>query len=77
MDEIEGKKDLGIIAPSQTADSTHGEVVLSEDRVVLHPQPVQDDALDPLNWSSFQKHTLLAIVMALWASLRRAMGNNH
>jgi hypothetical protein len=65
MDEMESKKDLGTTVPSQAADSAHGEVILSEDRVVLHPQPVQDDALDPLNWSSFQKHTVLAIVMAL------------
>ncbi|KAJ5649589.1 Major facilitator superfamily domain general substrate transporter [Penicillium longicatenatum] len=28
----------------------------------LHPQPTSD-ALDPLNWSKFQKHVILAIVM--------------
>lgn len=28
----------------------------------LHPQPTSDP-LDPLNWSSFKKHLILAIVM--------------
>lgn len=31
----------------------------------LQPQPVPGDPLDPLNWSSVQKHVILAIVMAL------------
>ncbi|KAF2451855.1 MFS general substrate transporter [Karstenula rhodostoma CBS 690.94] len=67
MDETENKKDFGITAPSQVpADSAHGEIILSQGGIVLHPQAVQDDALDPLNWSTFQKHTLLAIVMALY-----------
>lgn len=66
MDGMENKKNLETAAPSPIlADSAYGEVILSEGGVVLHPQAVQDDALDPLNWSSFQKHTLLAIVMAL------------
>ncbi|KAJ5536382.1 Major facilitator superfamily domain general substrate transporter [Penicillium frequentans] len=30
--------------------------------IKLHPQPTSD-ALDPLNWSKFQKHVILAIVM--------------
>lgn len=30
--------------------------------IKLHPQPTSD-ALDPLNWSNFQKHVILAIVM--------------
>lgn len=32
------------------------------DGVKLHPQPTADP-LDPLNWSSFKKHTILGIVM--------------
>ena len=36
----------------------------SRDGVRLHPQPTADP-LDPLNWSSFRKHTILAIVMYL------------
>jgi hypothetical protein len=41
------------------------EVVLSKDGLKLFPQPVLGDDLDPLNWSSAQKHTILAIVMSL------------
>lgn len=37
---------------------------ISKDGVRLHPQPTAD-LLDPLNWSSFRKHTILAIVMYL------------
>lgn len=66
MAEIEKKKDPEIDAPSpDPVDSAQGEALLSKSGVVLHPHPVQNDVLDPLNWSSFQKHTLLAIVMAL------------
>ena len=32
------------------------------DGVKLHPQPTADP-LDPLNWSSLKKHTILGIVM--------------
>lgn len=35
---------------------------LSRDATVLHPQPT-GDRLDPLNWSSLEKHVILAIVM--------------
>ncbi|KAL5403204.1 hypothetical protein PMIN03_010079 [Paraphaeosphaeria minitans] len=67
MYEMETKKDLGIDTPSQVpTDSAQGEIISSEGGTALHPHPVQDDALDPLNWSSFQKHILLAIVMALY-----------
>jgi hypothetical protein len=41
------------------------ELVLSKDGLPLFPQPVLGDDLDPLNWSSTQKHTILAIVMSL------------
>ena len=37
---------------------------ISKDGVRLHPQPTADP-LDPLNWSSFRKNTILAIVMYL------------
>ena len=32
------------------------------DRTKVHPQPTTD-TLDPLNWSTLQKHVILAIVM--------------
>ncbi|TLS25637.1 hypothetical protein PpBr36_07806 [Pyricularia pennisetigena] len=41
-------------------------VQVTENGLKLFPQPVADDALDPLNWSSAQKHTILAIIMALY-----------
>jgi hypothetical protein len=45
---------------------TCGTTVLTRSRegVVLHPLPTTD-VLDPLNWSTFRKHTILGIVMAL------------
>ncbi|KAF4880720.1 putative transporter [Colletotrichum siamense] len=45
--------------------ATH-EVTITKDGFSVHPQPVQDDPLDPLNWSAFQKNSILAIVMALY-----------
>ncbi|EFQ28962.1 major facilitator superfamily transporter [Colletotrichum graminicola] len=45
---------------------TTQEVTLTKDGFSVHPQPVPGDAMDPLNWSSFQKQTILAIVMALY-----------
>jgi hypothetical protein len=45
--------------PSSEEGDVASHVILN-----LQPQPV-DDPLDPLNWSFFQKHGILAIVMAL------------
>ncbi|KAK1716420.1 major facilitator superfamily transporter [Colletotrichum lupini] len=45
---------------------TTQEVTLTKDGFSVHPQPVAGDAMDPLNWSPFQKNTILAIVMALY-----------
>ncbi|KAI6532658.1 hypothetical protein MCOR10_002812 [Pyricularia oryzae] len=41
-------------------------VQVTENGLKLFPQPVAGDALDPLNWSSAQKHIILAIIMALY-----------
>ena len=38
------------------------ENLVTRDGFRLHPQPTTDP-LDPLNWSSFQKHSILAVVM--------------
>lgn len=38
------------------------ENIVTRDGFRLHPQPTSDP-MDPLNWSNFQKHTILAIVM--------------
>lgn len=58
--------------PSAMENSTQEKFVSAEDLPVvehdgfrLHPQPTSDP-LDPLNWSSFRKHSILAIVMALY-----------
>ena len=40
-------------------------LVVGKDGFALFPQPVQSDPLDPLNWSSIQKHSILSIIMAL------------
>lgn len=47
--------------------ATNGELHLPmvlKNGIRLHPQPTSDP-LDPLNWTSFRKHTILAVVMAL------------
>lgn len=38
------------------------EICVSKDGMRVHPQPTADP-LDPLNWSSLKKHTILGIVM--------------
>lgn len=49
---------------SQNGQTTN-EVFLSKDGFKLFPQPVQGDDRDPLNWSFFQKHIILTVIMAL------------
>ncbi|KAL8830951.1 MAG: hypothetical protein Q9170_005500 [Blastenia crenularia] len=41
------------------------EVGVVRDGIAVHPQPTADP-LDPLNWSTFKKHVILAIVMYLY-----------
>jgi hypothetical protein len=45
----------------QGQDSVH----VAKDGMKMYPQPTSDP-LDPLNWTSFKKHSILAIVMALY-----------
>ncbi|KAJ9501368.1 hypothetical protein H2202_003162 [Exophiala xenobiotica] len=54
------KVDLSIMAPALPTAET--ENVVMRDGIRVHPQPTADP-LDPLNWSSFQKHSILAIIM--------------
>jgi hypothetical protein len=64
------KKDGAFHASNDQISTTpidHGIQVLyqaavNKNGIKLHPQPTSD-SLDPLNWSSLQKHTILAIVM--------------
>ncbi|KAI9832279.1 MAG: hypothetical protein M1819_004457 [Sarea resinae] len=54
--------------PSGLEDKEAGEVLetgLTKDGMMLHPQPTADP-LDPLNWSSFRKHSILGIVMWMY-----------
>ena len=53
--------------PPQAGDLETSAIYLASDITEIHPKPVPNDPLDPLNWSKFQKHTILAIVMALYA----------
>lgn len=60
------------IPPTDTAVAqgvVTDELVLGKDGFPLFPQPVLTDELDPLNWSFAQKHAILAIIMALYATL--------
>ncbi len=62
-----GSKDSKLEHPVDVGHSTiTDELVLGKDGFPLFPQPVLSDDLDPLNWSSVQKHTILAIIMALY-----------
>ena len=49
---------------AERSESQAYEVGVLKDGVRTHPQPTADP-LDPLNWSSAKKHTILAIVMYL------------
>lgn len=54
--------------PRQTSPVTPSpavDVAALHEWVKVFPQPVFNDALDPLNWSFTQKHAILAIVMAM------------
>lgn len=39
-----------------------GETTIEQNGMKTHPQPASDP-LDPLNWSTLEKHTILGIVM--------------
>lgn len=71
MADSRGEKiDTASSTPSRDVEGlesgqTTQEVVLSKHGLRLHPQPVVNDPLDPLNWSTLRKHTILAIVMSL------------
>lgn len=52
------------LAQSATADV----VFVGDDGIQLFPQPITNDRLDPLSWSFAQKHSVLAILMALYVA---------
>jgi len=67
MEEKLSKKDDtqdvfgGDVAKEKNIVQAH-EAFVVRDGIRVHPQPTSDP-LDPLNWSSFRKHSILAIVM--------------
>ncbi|OQE18840.1 hypothetical protein PENFLA_c020G09484 [Penicillium flavigenum] len=49
-------------AEPEVMKNTLADISVTRNGVILHPQPTSDP-LDPLNWSSLRKHSILAIVM--------------
>ena len=76
MAEELNEKDSKIEAANGAGDSSpdvydgkgsldHGageDIKITKDGVEVHPQPTADP-LDPLNWTKWRKHVILAIVM--------------
>ena len=58
-EDIKEKFERSSIAPPPVTDN-----IVTRDGFRLHPQPTTDP-LDPLNWTFFQKHTILGIVMLM------------
>jgi len=67
--QIEKEPKMSSPPPETTPDDNSGhvtgEILLDSNGFKLFPQPVLGDDLDPLNWTTFRKHTILAIVMSL------------
>jgi hypothetical protein len=66
-DTITSKKmsDADFKSSDEEPNQATSELYFTKDGRKLFPQPVGGDVLDPLNWSSSQKHVILAIIMAL------------
>lgn len=71
--EFDGKREMAEKdAKNDDFDQTHTPIdqgtqvlysaAVNKNGIRLHPQPTAD-SLDPLNWSRFQKHVILSIVM--------------
>lgn len=60
-----GVQDILSSSASSLQTAPAPRVVVDAEGLPVSPQPVLRDSMDPLNWSGFQKHTILAIVMAL------------
>jgi len=69
---INEKNGLHQDGPEESGEGYESNIL--RDGVKLHPQPTADP-LDPLNWTSFRKHTILAIVMFKYASLLPSVVN--
>ncbi len=81
MAEIDHEKKTAAIEPVRAQDiesgNVSGEVQVDKNGFKLFPQPVQGDKLDPLNWTSLQKHGILGIVMALLARMYGSHANKR
>jgi hypothetical protein len=69
VDNDEKSPNEGADTPSNTVldekdplEHEPGDSGVTRNSVKLHPQPTTDP-LDPLNWTSLQKHSILGIVM--------------
>lgn len=66
------KKQVAVPSPRSPVVDSDDAIIAAESALLdphgfkLFPQPVQGDALDPLNWTWLQKHIILSIVMALY-----------
>ena len=60
--EKENTRAINEKEPTDPLEGRAYEINVLKDGVRTHPQPTTDP-LDPLNWSSAKKHTILAIVM--------------
>lgn len=66
MSDIQSEKKVSVVdVPDTEAGYITADVPVDKNGFKLFPIPVQGDPLDPLNWSWFQKHAILSIVMAL------------
>ena len=69
MADMDYEKKASAIEPVKPSDIESGnvssEVQVDKNGFKLFPQPVPGDKMDPLNWSTWQKHGILAIVMSL------------
>ncbi|EME46480.1 hypothetical protein DOTSEDRAFT_78755 [Dothistroma septosporum NZE10] len=70
MADLEKEKKPVDFGADRSLDVESGQVttgvLYDKNGFELFPQPIEGDSLDPLNFSSLQKHGILAIVMALY-----------
>lgn len=65
MDEKQGEKHDVLSGAVARIHDDHKDILegtpVTRDGIQVHPQPT-GDTLDPLNWSSWRKHSILAII---------------
>lgn len=60
---MEEKQDEKPYVPALHGDQkpVSGDAAVTRDGIQVHPQPTSD-SLDPLNWTSWRKHSILGII---------------